>query len=90
MSTLIDWFFEWPERVSQHIAWLAPLFARVIVGWEFLWSGWGKLQNLPAIADNFVGWHIPAAGLLVGGDVSTGIGDLAALRIAVAEARRTP
>jgi protein-disulfide isomerase len=29
-------------------------------------------------------------GLLVGRDVSTGIGDLAALRIAVAEARRTP
>src|ERR1700735_3245309 len=58
MTTLIDWFFEWPERVSRHIAWLAPLFARFIVGWEFLWSGWGKLQNLPAIVENFVGWHI--------------------------------
>jgi protein-disulfide isomerase len=29
-------------------------------------------------------------GLLVGRDVSTGIGDLAALQIAVAEARRAP
>jgi putative oxidoreductase len=64
MTTLIDWFFEWPERVSRHIAWLAPLFARFIVGWEFLWSGWGKLQNLPAIVENFVGWHIPAAQIL--------------------------
>ena len=64
MKTLIDWFFEWPERVSRHIAWLAPLFARFIVGWEFLWSGLGKLQNLPAIVENFVGWHIPAPTIL--------------------------
>lgn len=64
MTTLIDWFFEWPERVSRHIAWLAPLFARIIVGWEFLWSGWGKLQNLPATVENFVRWHIPAAQIL--------------------------
>ena len=64
MTTLIDWFFEWPERVSRHIAWLGPLFARFIVGWEFLWSGLGKLQNLRAIVENFVGWHIPAAQIL--------------------------
>jgi putative oxidoreductase len=64
MKTLLDWFFEWPERVSRHIAWLAPLFARFIVGWEFLWSGCGKLQNLPAIVENLVGWHIPAAQIL--------------------------
>jgi|SRR5271155_6027707 len=64
MTTLIDWFFEWPERISRHIAWLAPLFARFIVGWEFLWSGWGQLRNLPAIVENFVGWHIPAAQIL--------------------------
>jgi putative oxidoreductase len=64
MTTLIDWFFEWPERVSRHVEWLAPLFARFIVGWEFLWSGVGKLQNLPATVENFVGWHIPAAQIL--------------------------
>jgi len=64
MTTLLEWFLEWPERVSRHIEWLAPLFARFVVGWEFLWSGLGKLQNLPAIVENFVGWHIPAPQVL--------------------------
>jgi len=64
MSKLNDWLIEWPERVSRQIAWLAPLFARFIVGWEFLWSGLGKLQNLSVTVDNFAGWHIPAPQIL--------------------------
>jgi putative oxidoreductase len=59
MKTLYDWFVDWPERTARHIEWLAPLFARIVVGWVFLWSGWGKLNNLPAITDNFVSWGIP-------------------------------
>lgn len=43
---------------------MAPLFARIAVGWVFPWSGWGKLNNLPAIVENFVGWHIAAPHLL--------------------------
>jgi putative oxidoreductase len=49
----------WPEKVASHLTWLAPLFARIVVGWEFLWSGWGKLNNLPQITENFIGWGIP-------------------------------
>ena len=64
MSVLIQWLIEWPRRVAGHIAWLAPLFARITVGWVFLWSGWGKLQNLPLVTENFVGWGIPAPHLL--------------------------
>jgi putative oxidoreductase len=64
MKTLIDCLIGWPERMSRHFEWLAPLFARVVVGWVFLWSGWGKLQNLPAIVDNFVSWGIPLPHLL--------------------------
>ena len=64
MRTLADCLIGWPERVSRHLLWLAPLFARIVVGWVFLWSGWGKLQNLPAVTENFVGWHIPAPQLL--------------------------
>ena len=56
---LIHWLIDWPERVARHIDWLAPLFARLVVGWVFLWSGWGKLNNLPAITENFVSWGIP-------------------------------
>ena len=59
MKTLIDWLIGWPERVARPIAWVAPLFARIVVGWVFMWSGWGKLNNLPAITENFVSWGIP-------------------------------
>ncbi|HEY0747342.1 MAG TPA: DoxX family protein, partial [Steroidobacteraceae bacterium] len=64
MKSVIDWLIDWPERVSRHIAWVAPLFARIVVGWVFMWSGWGKLNNLPAIVDNFAGWNIPAPHIL--------------------------
>jgi putative oxidoreductase len=59
MNRVIDWLIGWPERVAQHLMWLAPLFARIVVGWVFLWSGWGKLHNLPQITENFVSWGIP-------------------------------
>jgi len=50
-------------RGAQSIV-AAPLFARITVGWVFLLSGWGKLQNLPAVTENFVGWGIPLPGIL--------------------------
>ncbi len=34
------------------------------MGWVFLWSGWGKLSNLPATTENFVSWGIPFPHLL--------------------------
>jgi putative oxidoreductase len=59
MKFLVQWLIDWPERVAHHLTWLAPLFARITVGWVFLWSGWGKLQSLPQVTENFVGWGIP-------------------------------
>jgi putative oxidoreductase len=59
MRRLIDWLLVWPESVAQHLLWLAPLFARITVGWVFMLSGWGKLHNLPQVTENFIGWHIP-------------------------------
>jgi putative oxidoreductase len=53
-----------PRRVADHLQWLAPLFARIVVGWVFLLSGWGKLHNLPAVTQNFSGWGIPFPHLL--------------------------
>jgi putative oxidoreductase len=64
MKALYDVLFAWPQRVSRRLEWLAPLFARIVVGWVFLWSGWGKLHSLPAIIENFAGWHIPAPNIL--------------------------
>jgi len=59
MKTLYECLIAWPRRVARYLVDLAPLFARIVVGWEFLWSGWGKLNNLPAITENFIGWGIP-------------------------------
>jgi putative oxidoreductase len=64
MKSIVRWFIDWPERVALDLLWLAPLFARITVGWVFLLSGWGKLQNLPAVTENFVGWGIPLPGIL--------------------------
>jgi putative oxidoreductase len=59
MRLLLDWLIRWPQRTAAHLAWLAPLFARITVGWVFLWSGWGKLNSLPKVTENFISWGIP-------------------------------
>jgi putative oxidoreductase len=59
VTFLVRWLIDWPRRVAGYLAWFAPLFARITVGWVFLWSGWGKLHNLPQVTENFVGWAIP-------------------------------
>jgi putative oxidoreductase len=59
MRFMVRWLIEWPKGVAQHLDWLAPLFARITVGWVFLLSGWGKLNNLPQVTENFIGWGIP-------------------------------
>jgi putative oxidoreductase len=64
VKVLVQWLIEWPRRIAGHLTWLAPLFARITVGWVFLLSGWGKLHALPQVTENFVGWGIPAPHLL--------------------------
>ncbi|MBS0400467.1 MAG: DoxX family protein, partial [Proteobacteria bacterium] len=64
MNFLSEWLIERPERVSRHLVALGPLFARFVVGWVFLWSGWGKLTHLPAVTENFIAWGIPLPHLL--------------------------
>lgn len=59
MKFIVDFLINAPERLSAQFAWLPPLFARIVVGWVFLWSGWGKLNALDRITQNFVEWGIP-------------------------------
>ncbi len=59
MRVLKRGLIDWPADVADYLHWLAPLFARAVVGWVFLWSGWGKLNNLPLVTENFIGWGIP-------------------------------
>lgn len=55
MRTLILW----PERIAAYFQWAAPLLVRVVVGYVFMLTGWGKLNNLPQMIENFRGWGIP-------------------------------
>jgi len=64
VNLLVRWLIDWPRRIAGYLTWLAPLFARITVGWVFLWSGWGKLNDLPQVIDNFIGWGIPNAQVL--------------------------
>jgi putative oxidoreductase len=59
MRLIVNALIGWPERIAQYLLPLAPLLARVVTGWVFLWSGWGKLNSLPQITENFIGWGIP-------------------------------
>ncbi len=64
MKFLIDFLINGPERLSAVFAWLPPLFARFVVGWVFMGTGWTKLNNLDRITDAFVSWGIPAPHIL--------------------------
>lgn len=64
MKFLVNTLIDWPQRVAQHLQWFAPLFARVVVGWVFMWTGWAKLTHLPIVTENFVGWGVPYPELL--------------------------
>lgn len=64
MRLITQWLILRPESVAKHLQWLAPAFARIVTGWVFLWSGWGKLQNIPAVTQNFIEWGIPLPHIL--------------------------
>ncbi len=59
LNNFIDLTLRWPEKVAAYLQWLAPLAARLIVGEVFMTAGWGKLQNLDAMIQNFTSWGIP-------------------------------
>lgn len=56
ISTLL---YDLPEAVAARLCWLAPLLARVAVGYVFLMTGWGKLHALDQIIEYFGSLGIP-------------------------------
>jgi putative oxidoreductase len=46
-------------RLANKASWLPPLMMRLFVGYFFFETGWGKLHNLDAFTQRFVGWGIP-------------------------------
>jgi putative oxidoreductase len=59
MSFLSTILYDLPIAVARRLYWLAPLVARLTVGWVFVTTGWGKLHNLQKIIDYFSELGIP-------------------------------
>jgi putative oxidoreductase len=51
-------------NVAPSFSWLPPLLARVMVGWTFTLSGWGKLNNLDRVEGFFGSIGIPSPGFM--------------------------
>ena len=64
MNFIVNLLISWPSKLASYFLWMGPLAARIVVGWVFLWSGWGKLNALPQMIQNFTEWGIPAPNLL--------------------------
>ncbi len=47
------------ERLATPFRWLPPTLARIAVGWVFVGTGWGKLQNLEPVIQFFTDLGIP-------------------------------
>ena len=58
MNFIINLLILLPARIASHFAWAGPLIMRLIVGYTFMLSGWGKLNNLPQITQNFIEWGV--------------------------------
>jgi putative oxidoreductase len=64
MNFIIHLLILLPARIASHFTWAGPLIMRLIAGYTFMLTGWGKLSNLAQVQENFVGWGIPFPGIL--------------------------
>ena len=62
--TLLNFLILWPARIANHFLWIGPLIARITVGYVFMLTGWGKLQNLDRVTEYFTSLGIPAPHIL--------------------------
>src|SRR5437660_9096156 len=59
MNFIVNLLVLLPARIASYFSWAGPLIMRLIVGYTFLLTGWGKLTNLAQVTENFIGWGIP-------------------------------
>jgi len=63
MNFIVNLLILLPARIASYFAsyfpWAGPLIMRLIVGYVFMLSGWGKLTNLSQVTANFIDWGIP-------------------------------
>jgi putative oxidoreductase len=59
MNFIVNLLIVLPARIAHFCAWAGPLVMRLVVGYVFMLTGWGKLNNLPQMIQNFTEWGIP-------------------------------
>ena len=59
MNFIVNLLILLPAQIASYFAWLGPLLMRLVVGYTFMLAGWGKLNNLPQMIQNFTEWGIP-------------------------------
>lgn len=64
MKFIVNLLILLPAYIASHFAWAGPLIMRLIVGYTFMLTGWGKLNNLPQMIQNFADWGIPFPNIL--------------------------
>ncbi len=64
MNFIVNLLIVLPARIASHFAWAGPLVMRLVVGYVFMLTGWGKLNNLPQMIQNFTEWGIPFPNIL--------------------------
>jgi putative oxidoreductase len=64
MNFVIHLLILLPAQIASHFSWAGPLIMRIVVGYTFMLAGWGKLNNLPLMIENFAGWGIPFPAIL--------------------------
>lgn len=64
MNFMVNLLIALPARIASYFAWAGPLSVRIVVGYTFMLAGWGKLNSLPQMIDNFRDWGIPLPSIL--------------------------
>jgi putative oxidoreductase len=59
MNFIVNLLILLPARIASWFPWVGPLIMRLVVGYTFMLTGWGKLNNLPQMIQNFTDWGIP-------------------------------
>ncbi|CAN7407027.1 DoxX family protein [Bradyrhizobium sp. LjRoot220] len=64
MNFIVNLLLLLPAQIASYFSWAGPLIMRLVVGYTFMLAGWGKLNNLPLVTENFAGWGIPFPNIL--------------------------
>ena len=59
MNFIVNLLILLPAQIASYFSWAGPLIMRLIVGYTFMLTGWGKLNHLEQVTQNFIGWGIP-------------------------------